>query len=719
MFVFGSQYYRAPTPLQRDWETDLKMAKEHHFNTLRSWVLWNWQNPKEGVYDFSNYEKLLDLCAKNDLKMIMLFNLEGCPAWMQRKYPEAIFIDKNDGKHYIEQTVNVAGGGYPGLCYHHDSIRAEARTFIKTFAGHFKDHPAIFGWEPINECQIEPSRHNVNDPFCYCAGSIKKFQEWLKQKYHNDIHALNEFWHDRFGDFEDVNPPRIYATYANWIDWRLFAVHSLAGWFDWRARAIKEGDPNHPVLAHATSQAAVAHNLAIEASDDWGFQKEISIYGVASFPSKQGMIGIGMGLDIARKSADGKEYWMAEMQADVPNFALYRDTDFPSCEFCGTATKKSMVPSDKSGRGLVGEPVTAERQSMWTWTSMAHGAKGVLYWQFKHEMYGFEYDDGLVSLDGTPSRTLKVVGEIARFIQDREELFKNAQYQNPEIAIGFGLNNYIMTYAGNGCVDPIRNAVRGVYNTHWQLDYPVDFVRLDEEFIDETYEKYKVLYLPFPTIMTPKAREKVKKFVWNGGTLISEASLCQYDESGFATTRIPGFGFDEVFGCRREKINSLREFEFEIAGKKIKTGFYKEILKPTTGKVIGTFDGNEPAVVENTYGNGRTIYIGSNPFMYYVNTLDANLLEVIKNVFNQGVVRKVYTDKTNILARCLTSKDQKLVYLINTSAESQDAEMTVNFGFNEVQEIYQKKPVHLFKTENGSLIKERMANYETRIYIFK
>jgi hypothetical protein len=35
----------------------------------------------------------------------------------------------------------------------------------------------------------------------------------------------------------------------------------------------KEGDPNHPVLAHATNQAAVAHNLAVEGSNDWVLPK--------------------------------------------------------------------------------------------------------------------------------------------------------------------------------------------------------------------------------------------------------------------------------------------------------------------------------------------------------------------------------------------------------------------------------------------------------------
>lgn len=719
MFVFGSQYYRAPTPLEEDWENDIRIARAHNFNTLRSWVLWNWQNPKEGVYDFSNFEKLLDICSKYSMKMILLFNLEGCPAWMARKYPEAIFVDKDDNKYYPQQTVNVPGGGYPGLCFHHDTVREEARTFIKTFVTHFKDHPAIYGWEPINECQIEPSRHDINKPFCYCSVSIKKFQDWLRKRYGNDINALNEFWHDRFGDFEDVTPPRIFATYANWIDWRTFMVHSLAEWFDWRVKAIKDSDPNHPVLAHATSQGAVAHNLGIEGSDDWAFQKEIKIYGVASFPSKQGMFSIGMGLDIARKSSAGKDYWMAEMQVDRLHFALQRDTDFPVCEFCGTSVKKMMVPSDKTGRMLLGQPITPERLAMWTWISLAHGAKGMLYWQFKHEMYGFEYDEGLMNMDGTPSENLKKIGAISEFIQKNEDIFNNAMYPRPEIAIGFGLNNYIMTYAGSACVDPIRNSIRGVYNTNWQLDYPVDFVRLDEEFIDETFEQYKVLYLPFPIIMTPRAREKVKSFVANGGTLISEASMCQYDESGFAVKSVPGFGFDEVFGCSRASITSEKEFEMVIGGKKVRTGYYKEILKPVGGKVIGYFEGGEPAVVENRYGKGRAVYIGSNPFMYYVNTLDETLLEVVMNVFNKGVEREVFTSLNDVVARSLNCRGNKLIYLINTSAETREVEMTLNINQESIEEIYVKVPVNCRREGNCRIIKENLEGYGVRIYIAK
>ena len=34
MILFGTQYYRAPTPLKKDWWQDLKSIKNYGLNTL-------------------------------------------------------------------------------------------------------------------------------------------------------------------------------------------------------------------------------------------------------------------------------------------------------------------------------------------------------------------------------------------------------------------------------------------------------------------------------------------------------------------------------------------------------------------------------------------------------------------------------------------------------------------------------------------------------------
>lgn len=49
-FVYGAQYYRAPTPEPEHWERDLAHMKQLGFNTVKYWVQWRWSERSPGEY---------------------------------------------------------------------------------------------------------------------------------------------------------------------------------------------------------------------------------------------------------------------------------------------------------------------------------------------------------------------------------------------------------------------------------------------------------------------------------------------------------------------------------------------------------------------------------------------------------------------------------------------------------------------------------------------
>ena len=111
MIYVGTQYFRAPTPLEADWQRDVKQAKEYGLDYLRFWIMWNWYSRREGCYDFSSLGRLLDICAQNKMKVIMLANLESAPAWLIKKYPQAIYRDATGGLYRPESVGNTPAGG--------------------------------------------------------------------------------------------------------------------------------------------------------------------------------------------------------------------------------------------------------------------------------------------------------------------------------------------------------------------------------------------------------------------------------------------------------------------------------------------------------------------------------------------------------------------------------------------------------------------------------
>ncbi len=89
MYV-GADYYPEHWPEER-WETDLQMMKEAGFNIVRvaefSWVLFE---PEEGKYEFDWLDRWLKLARKYDINVIMGTPTAIMPAWLARKYPEAL-----------------------------------------------------------------------------------------------------------------------------------------------------------------------------------------------------------------------------------------------------------------------------------------------------------------------------------------------------------------------------------------------------------------------------------------------------------------------------------------------------------------------------------------------------------------------------------------------------------------------------------------------------
>ena len=63
-FVYGTQYYRAPTPLPEEWAVDLERMSDAGLDTIQIRVQWHWNERCEGEYCFDDVDKLFDLAQK-------------------------------------------------------------------------------------------------------------------------------------------------------------------------------------------------------------------------------------------------------------------------------------------------------------------------------------------------------------------------------------------------------------------------------------------------------------------------------------------------------------------------------------------------------------------------------------------------------------------------------------------------------------------------------
>ena len=66
-FWVGVEYYRAPTPKQECWDKDFARLRAAGFQVVRSHSYWNWMEPRPGIYELDDFDRLFDLAEQHGL----------------------------------------------------------------------------------------------------------------------------------------------------------------------------------------------------------------------------------------------------------------------------------------------------------------------------------------------------------------------------------------------------------------------------------------------------------------------------------------------------------------------------------------------------------------------------------------------------------------------------------------------------------------------------
>ena len=93
-FPYGAVYFRKTNPPEADWARDHETAARTGMNIFRHWFMWSAIEVAPGKYDWSDYDRMMDLAAKNGIKVIIAELVRCAPEWAFRKYPHARYLGK-------------------------------------------------------------------------------------------------------------------------------------------------------------------------------------------------------------------------------------------------------------------------------------------------------------------------------------------------------------------------------------------------------------------------------------------------------------------------------------------------------------------------------------------------------------------------------------------------------------------------------------------------
>ena len=591
MYIFGTQYLRGATPERDQWDRDMENMRKMGFNTIRAWLLWSTCERAEGEIDHDYITGFLDCAKKHGLDVGLLFHMHAAPDWAIKKYPQYYYWNEDHQPFVPGVRANTPSGGWPGLCFDHEEVREMEEKFIRGVISETKKYDNVAFYEPMNEPHswVDLAKR-PSGIFCYCPASTKKFQQWLQKKY-GTVETLNEAWGHFYHDFDEIMPPRWMHSYSDYTDFRLFTMDNVVEEIAYRTKIIKDCDVK-PVIAHAWGGGAVTcSQLGGMAFDDWKNAEVFDKWGFSAFPQKAtDCSSLALGCNATRCAARGKEVWQSELTAGINGTGLRQNGRIDD----NTFYKFSLE-------------------------SIRHGAKGLLYWQYRKERFGSEFGGfAMTDYAGGPTNLSRCAEKLCGMLQKNEDVFNQYHQDEAKVALVFSIRSYLANWVseGRGNNKYAVDSMNGYYRMMWEENIITDVIH--EDYFEDL-SKYRLIILPSPYAISEKLAEALKEYIKQGGTVLSDPYFGAFDKDMKLSRQVPGYGFADIFGCEEDDIflrNSVK-----IRGKEgerlLEGNNQMETFRNVKAEVLYTYEDGTPALLSNAYGKGRALIAGVNLGLSY------------------------------------------------------------------------------------------------------
>ncbi|MDN5297841.1 MAG: beta-galactosidase [Clostridiales bacterium] len=481
--ILGVDYYPEHWPETMIAE-DIERMKTAGVNTVRiGEFAWHLMEPTEGQYDFSYFDHVVQLLKAADIHIIFGTPTATFPAWLAKRHPEIIATTAFGIQH--------AFGGRRLYCYNIDVYREKAKAITKALVTHYRDEKAIIAWQIDNEIGHEGSDQ------CYCKTCHHVFHDFLMTKY-GHIHALNEaygtvFWGQTYNDFEEVPMPTPTITQHNpglALDWARFRSESIYQYVDGLTNVVRQ---------HCGKHQRVLHNLYggyfDRAFDQVRFSEVFDMIGYDHYPVWGGLKApispahITMALSYMR-GLKHRPFWVVEAIMGA------------------------------QGHDYIGYMPRENQALMWSLHALAHGSEALLYFRWRGMTHGAEqFCQGILDADNRDNQKLNEVITCFKLANTNESVLTTPI--EAAVALCYDYDNRWSWHA-----QPQSDALNYTdllahyYNAFYRHNTFVD-VRSINAVMTGTFSDYRILVMPIMQIVDDQMLQWLKRFVENGGILIT------------------------------------------------------------------------------------------------------------------------------------------------------------------------------------------------------
>jgi beta-galactosidase len=241
-FIHGADYNPEQWIYDKSvWDADMLLMDKAHTNEMTVGIFsWAKLEPREGEYDFSFLDEIIEKIGKNGKKVILSTPSGARPHWMADKYPEVLRVGQDGVREHFRARENH--------CFTSPVYRSKVKAINRKLCERYGNNPTVIAWHISNEFNGE----------CHCPLCAESFRDFLRKKFNNDINALNysywsSFWSHTYDSFDQIEPPgknTETGIHGLNLDWKRFVTHQTKDFIKCELEPIRELTPHLPVTTN-------------------------------------------------------------------------------------------------------------------------------------------------------------------------------------------------------------------------------------------------------------------------------------------------------------------------------------------------------------------------------------------------------------------------------------------------------------------------------------